>query len=391
MNLKNFFQTLFLLLSAYASNALAEDVTLSAEEAKFIKTIIGKDKFLQELPKAQKQVAALNTILSAAPGPIKIALQWNKVAIAAWRQANSSLAQIKQASICQEIDYMIATSEKNSEFFEQLSSARGCQETQESQSNTNGQSKLSDMIASRLKVSNQKAAAPIVIYSAKIKETSDEYIISAAPCSEDILLVASKSQAEVLPSTGNTRTVRCKDGTQAKTQDISIFRNSTLSVLSNVTAEDAIFLAAKIKESLIEDSMMPASGRKLTQANRINNQSNSGGIQNVLFGIPGTPKLPGVIPEKIEDLIPDPRKAIPSIDGFNTTYPACIPFRQHNSWQTATAAARKGHEIGLYTSREQCRDKIALLAGALATELGSPELAPAILYGGDCACNWEFK
>lgn len=108
--------------------SLAQEITLSAPQSKFVRSILLKDKLLKEMSKAQGHVSALNTILTAAPGPVKLIIQWNQGSIAAWRKANFKLEEIKEAAVCQEIDYMIYTERTNVAFFEQLSMARGCNE-----------------------------------------------------------------------------------------------------------------------------------------------------------------------------------------------------------------------------------------------------------------------
>lgn len=120
---------LFAILLSFAlvKSVVAEPVQLSEDDAKFMKQLMTKDELIRLLPKTQKGLSALSTIVSAvSSGPVSIALQWNQVAIKTWRLANTRLDKIAKASICDEIDLRIAYEGSNTEFFTQLYQARGC-------------------------------------------------------------------------------------------------------------------------------------------------------------------------------------------------------------------------------------------------------------------------
>lgn len=115
------------LLSVLSPNVPAVGTDLSEDDVRFMKQLMAKDKLIRSLPKAQKGLAALNAIVSAvSSGPITIALQWNQAAIKTWRVANTSIDEIAKASICDEIDFRVATGGASTYFFEQLYQARGC-------------------------------------------------------------------------------------------------------------------------------------------------------------------------------------------------------------------------------------------------------------------------
>ena len=118
-----------MLLLISPTRASAAEYELTEEEAKFVRSILQRDELLRSLPKAQKGLDALNTLLAAVPaGPIKLALTWNQTAIKTWRVANKKLDKIGKATICDEIQLRTEGGTKNVKFFEQLSKSRGCGE-----------------------------------------------------------------------------------------------------------------------------------------------------------------------------------------------------------------------------------------------------------------------
>jgi hypothetical protein len=123
------FSIIVLAVSMLPSMAQSASTTveLSQEEAMFVRSILLRDELLRELPKAQKSLSALNTLLKAAPtGPVKIALAWNQAAIKTWRLANKKLDEIGKATICDELQMRTEAGTTNIPFFEQLFESRGC-------------------------------------------------------------------------------------------------------------------------------------------------------------------------------------------------------------------------------------------------------------------------
>src|SRR5690349_17254770 len=89
----------------------ADDVTLTKEEAEFLKTIMTRDKMLRALPVGQSSLSALNTVMTAVvSGPVTLALRWNQVAIKGWREANKKLVEIEKGTICRDIELQILDS-----------------------------------------------------------------------------------------------------------------------------------------------------------------------------------------------------------------------------------------------------------------------------------------
>lgn len=104
----------------------AQEVTLTQEEADFVRWLIKNDKMVQELSKEQEALSWMNKIASATPGPIGVMAKWNMGTLKGWRMANQKLAKLKQQVTCHRIDGMIAEETKNKAFFERLYEARGC-------------------------------------------------------------------------------------------------------------------------------------------------------------------------------------------------------------------------------------------------------------------------
>lgn len=122
-------QTPFVLAAFSVSlSAAGAEYSLTTEQTAFVRNIVKKDKFLFDMTRAQQELAAINKILSLAPGPAKIVVTWNQGVLSTWRVANAQLAKIGAMSICDQIDYMINSETSNVSFFENLYLARGCKE-----------------------------------------------------------------------------------------------------------------------------------------------------------------------------------------------------------------------------------------------------------------------
>ena len=107
--------------------ALADDVTLSKEEATVVKSILVRDQLLREMSGSQEGLSDLNKLLKmVVTGPVKIAIIWNQVAIDAWRKVNSKLVIIGKQTTCDEIALQLVDLSPSHDFFQQLSKARGC-------------------------------------------------------------------------------------------------------------------------------------------------------------------------------------------------------------------------------------------------------------------------
>jgi hypothetical protein len=116
-------------LSTAVAQSDATPVELSKEEATFVRSILLRDQLLRDLPKSQKSLSALNTLLKAAPiGPVKLVVAWNQGAIKTWRIANKKLDEIGKATICDELQMRTEAGTTNVAFFEQLAQSRGCAE-----------------------------------------------------------------------------------------------------------------------------------------------------------------------------------------------------------------------------------------------------------------------
>jgi hypothetical protein len=104
----------------------AQDYTLSPEDIAFLNQIDKSDRFFSELGREADGMAALNRVLGVvASGPVKISIAWNKGTIEGWKKANAKLVELNQQLICLDIQAHLIDTE-NTEFFEQLSFARGC-------------------------------------------------------------------------------------------------------------------------------------------------------------------------------------------------------------------------------------------------------------------------
>jgi hypothetical protein len=124
------------LVCSFSLLAAAEPLSynLTKDDVEFLKRISAKDQLIKALPDGVKGLEALNKVFGAiATGtPIRIAVEWNKGTIAAWRTANQRLEKIGKATICKEIDLYIVENDDNpkfnKDFFERLYEARGCKE-----------------------------------------------------------------------------------------------------------------------------------------------------------------------------------------------------------------------------------------------------------------------
>ncbi len=103
-----------------------EQVTLTPEEAAFVRWLIGNDKMVEELSRDQKALSWMNKVATAVPGPVGILAKWNMGTLKGWRMANQKLAKLKQQVTCDRIDLMLASETENKNFFEHLYEARGC-------------------------------------------------------------------------------------------------------------------------------------------------------------------------------------------------------------------------------------------------------------------------
>ncbi len=113
--------------SAISDRALADEVTLTKDEADTVKLIMTKDKMMQGLAKGSLGLDALNRLLTLkVTGPVKLALEWNQAAFTGWRKANAALVPIEKTAVCHDIELQIAGGTPNERFFEQLAQARGC-------------------------------------------------------------------------------------------------------------------------------------------------------------------------------------------------------------------------------------------------------------------------
>lgn len=109
--------------------ARADEITLTQDEAGTLQLILKKDKLMDELVKSQQGLEALGRLLGMTiTGPVKLAVQWNQVAIAGWRKANANLVKVEKAAVCKDIALQIAGGTPNESFFQQLSQARGCED-----------------------------------------------------------------------------------------------------------------------------------------------------------------------------------------------------------------------------------------------------------------------
>lgn len=111
--------------------AKAEDVTLSEDDAKSLQAIVNKDKYLQNLGKQDGELKGLGFLNKIAgmtiSGPVKIAVKWNQQLIEGWRSANKKLVDIGKAVICNDIQLASVNSDGNSQFFDEMYEARGCE------------------------------------------------------------------------------------------------------------------------------------------------------------------------------------------------------------------------------------------------------------------------
>lgn len=111
----------------WVTNARAQEVTLTKEEAEVVKLVLGKDKVMADLSSTQKGLEGLNRLASLQiVGPVKLAIQWNQALFKGWRKANEKVVIIGRDAICKDINLQIAAQSPNQSFFEQLAIARGC-------------------------------------------------------------------------------------------------------------------------------------------------------------------------------------------------------------------------------------------------------------------------
>lgn len=126
------FVAAFILMAclSFSQNAIANEITLSEEDAKTAQTIIRKDKMITEMSKDNK-IKGLEWVTKLAglaiQGPAKLTLQWNQALFKGWRKANSGVVTIGKMAICKDLDLARVTAD-NTEFFENMYSARGCSE-----------------------------------------------------------------------------------------------------------------------------------------------------------------------------------------------------------------------------------------------------------------------
>jgi len=375
-------------LSFLSTHTLANEYSLTSEEADFVRRLMAKDKLLADLPKAQNGLETLNKLLSAgSAGPIKIALQWNQVAIKAWRTANSALEKIGKLSICNEIDLMISYETKNTGFFEELSEARGCKETA---TEALAPADQSDVMAAVVTKHSQSTSEGAVIYSAEVAKVGDGWIIRPAPCVADVQFYAGANVVSGFP--GKRRLVRCPNGDRTEVQDVKLVSDGSVTILSISSVAGALAIAddARLSASRTRVSLENTANKKFA---RRSSSATTTDVQlaNLNIDLPSI-KLPS-IPNPILYPIPSPSLPQPPKlpDAFDAQYPACIPVRQQNYWSLITQGVSRGREMGLYSNRDECRDRIIASAAAISTNLGIPQIAPAIGYGSDCGCKWEFR
>jgi hypothetical protein len=104
----------------------AQEYTLSPEDVAFLNQIDKSGRFFSELGRGADGMAALNKVLGlVATGPVKISIAWNKGTIEGWKKANAKLVELNQQLVCLDIQGHLIDTE-NTEFFEQLSFASGC-------------------------------------------------------------------------------------------------------------------------------------------------------------------------------------------------------------------------------------------------------------------------
>jgi hypothetical protein len=117
----------FLLLALSVGPTAAQDVVLTRAEAQVLKSIVSRDRFLQQLSGALPGLDALNGLQwREIDGPVGMALTWDQAAIADWRRANAALAKVGLHGICDDIQLQIVANSTNRALFEQLSAARAC-------------------------------------------------------------------------------------------------------------------------------------------------------------------------------------------------------------------------------------------------------------------------
>jgi hypothetical protein len=92
-----------------ASMAIADEVTLTQDEADTLQLILKKDNLMNELVKSQHGLEGLGRVLGMTiTGPVKLAVQWNQAAIEGWRKVNANLVKVEQAAVCKDIALQIA-------------------------------------------------------------------------------------------------------------------------------------------------------------------------------------------------------------------------------------------------------------------------------------------
>ncbi|TKB68707.1 MAG: hypothetical protein E8D52_06845 [Nitrospira sp.] len=104
------------------------EITLSAEEVKFVKWLSTTDEMVKSLTKQGELLDWLNKLIGVVPGPIGIVQKWNMATIKGWRAANKKLVGLKKQVHCAKIQELLAGGTENTEFFEKLYEARGCEE-----------------------------------------------------------------------------------------------------------------------------------------------------------------------------------------------------------------------------------------------------------------------
>lgn len=113
---------------AAATEAGDSNITLSAEEVKFVKWLNTTDEMIKSLTKQGEALDWLNKLIGVVPGPVNIVQKWNMGTIKGWRIANKKLAGLQKQVSCIKIEELLVGETENPEFFKKLKEARGCEE-----------------------------------------------------------------------------------------------------------------------------------------------------------------------------------------------------------------------------------------------------------------------
>lgn len=107
-----------------------QDISFSLDEARVLQQIMVREEILRQMSAAVAGLEALNALAGKVlTGPVKLAVQWNKVLIAGWKKANGHLAKIADDATCKDINAMYIDSDPatpNYRFWSNLRATMGC-------------------------------------------------------------------------------------------------------------------------------------------------------------------------------------------------------------------------------------------------------------------------